>query len=421
MRNQQRFFLMIAVLVFIVLLQGCVKDSIKHTYSYVWFEPLYKTTEQVRASIKSDAAAEIKTPGKLFIKGTYIFLNEVNKGVHIIDNSNPSAPVNKAFINIPGNIDIAVKGNILYADLYTDLLAIDISDPMNVVTKKIVDNVFPARYYEGFTSDSSKVIYTWIRHDTTVTENYNGDNPVLYGNGGVLLDVISLNNNTAYAGGSPVGIAGSMARFAVVNDYMYAVGASDLKSINISAPQDPLVVKSTNLNWNVETIYPFKNKLFIGSNSGMFIYDITNAANPKPSGTFLHARVCDPVIADDNYAYVTLRNGTTCAGFLNELDIVDIKNLNAPVLAKKYDMTNPHGLSKDGNVLFICDGTDGLRIFNVADVNNMQLIKQVKGLETYDVIAYGQVAIVIAKDGLYQFDYSDLSNIRQLSKVPLSN
>ena len=137
MRTQQRFFLMIAVLVFIVLLQGCVKDSIKHTYSYVWFEPLYKTTEQVRASIKSDAAAEIKTPGKLFIKGTYIFLNEVNKGVHIIDNSNPSAPVNKAFINIPGNIDIAVKGNILYADLYTDLLAIDISDPMNIVTKKI--------------------------------------------------------------------------------------------------------------------------------------------------------------------------------------------------------------------------------------------------------------------------------------------
>jgi hypothetical protein len=421
MRTQQKFFLLIAVIVFIVLLQGCVKDSITHTHSYVWFEPLYKTSEQVRESIKSDAATEIKTPGKLFIKGNYIFLNEVNKGVHIIDNSNPSAPVNKAFINIPGNIDIAVKGHILYADLYTDLLAIDISDPMNVVTKKIVDNVFPSRYYDGFTSDTTKVIYTWVRHDTTVTEDYSGGGPVLYGNGGIFLDATSLYSSAAYTGGSPVGIAGSMARFAVVNDYMYAVGTSDLKSINISTPQDPVFVKSTNLSWGVETIYPFKNKLFIGASSGMFIYDISNAAAPEPSGSFSHARVCDPVIADDDYAYVTLRNGSTCAGFLNELDIVDIKNLNAPVLAKKYDMTNPHGLSKDGNTLFICDGAEGLRIFNVADVNNMQPIKQIKGMETYDVIAYGKLAIVIAKDGLYQFDYSDLSNIHQLSKISLGN
>jgi hypothetical protein len=421
MRTQQKFFLLIAVIVFIVLSQGCVKDSITHTYSYVWFEPLYKTSEQVRESIKSDAATEIKAPGKLFIKGNYIFLNEINKGVHIIDNSNPSAPVNKAFINIPGNIDIAVKGNILYADLYTDLLAIDISDPMNVVTKKIVDNVFPSRYYDGFTSDTTKVIYTWVRHDTTVTEDYSAGGPVLYGNGGIFLDATSLYSSAAYTGGSPVGIAGSMARFAVVNDYMYTVGTSDLKSINISTPQDPVFVKSTNLSWGVETIYPFKNKLFIGASSGMFIYDISNAAAPEPSGSFSHARVCDPVIADDDYAYVTLRNGSTCAGFLNELDIVDIKNLNAPVLAKKYDMTNPHGLSKDGNTLFICDGAEGLRIFNVADVNNMQPIKQIKGMETYDVIAYGKLAIVIAKDGLYQFDYSDLSNIHQLSKISLGN
>ena len=420
MKIQQKYFLILGTILFALLFQGCVKDTVHHTYSYTWFEPVYKTSEEVRQSIKSDQPTEIKAPGKIFIKGNYIFLNEINKGVHIIDNSNPSSPVNKAFINIPGNVDIAVKGNTLYADLYTDLLTIDISDPMNIVTKKIVDNVFPHRYYDSFIADSTKMIYSWIRHDTTVTVDYNGGNPLFSNNEGVFLRTDMLSSSAAYSGGSPVGIAGSMARFALVNDYMYTVGQAELKSINISIPEEPVVAKTINLGWGVETIYPFKNKLFIGSNSGMFIYDITDAANPVQQGTFSHARVCDPVIADDDYAYVTLRNGSTCAGFLNELDIVDIKNLNAPVLLKKYDMTNPHGLSKDGNLLFICDGSDGLRVLNAANVNDVQLIKHITGLESYDVIAYGNLAIVVAKDGLYQFDYSNTGNIHQLSKIPLS-
>jgi hypothetical protein len=51
------------------------------------------------------------TAGKLFIQGHYIFLNEVDKGIHVIDNSNPAQPRNVAFIDIPGNVDLAVKGN----------------------------------------------------------------------------------------------------------------------------------------------------------------------------------------------------------------------------------------------------------------------------------------------------------------------
>src|SRR5690242_224888 len=111
------------------LLPACVKDSGTRTVKV--YTPVYKSAEEVRAEIKSDTPQPVETPGKLVILGDYIFLNEVSKGVHIIDNSNPSAPVNKAFIHIPDNGDIAVQGNTLYADCYTDLMAIDISDPMH--------------------------------------------------------------------------------------------------------------------------------------------------------------------------------------------------------------------------------------------------------------------------------------------------
>jgi hypothetical protein len=122
------------------------------------YSPVYKTKAEVRANIKSNSPRQIEKPGKIVVLGNYIFLNEVDKGVHIIDNSNPSVPLNKYFIDIPGNVDIAVKGNIMYADLYTDLVTIDISDPAAVQVTKITDGVFEHRRYVNFVADTSHVI-----------------------------------------------------------------------------------------------------------------------------------------------------------------------------------------------------------------------------------------------------------------------
>jgi hypothetical protein len=75
------------------------------------------------------------------------------------------------------------------------------------------------------------------------------------------------------------------------------------------------------------------------------------------------------------------------------------------------------GLSKDGNNLFVCDGKDGLKVYNAADVNNLQLIKQLNDAVDYDVIAQNGIAIVVASNGIYQYDYSDLTNIHLISKL----
>src|SRR5690242_9093510 len=101
-------------LLFCFCFSACLKDKMTRTYSIL--TPVYKQKAEVYANIKSNAPQVVHSPGKLFVYGNYIFLNEVDKGVHIIDNSDPAHPVMKAFINIPGNIDIAVKGNTLYAD-----------------------------------------------------------------------------------------------------------------------------------------------------------------------------------------------------------------------------------------------------------------------------------------------------------------
>ena len=152
--------------------------------------------------------------------------------------------------------------------------------------------------------------------------------------------------------------------------------------------------------------------------SGMFIYDVNNPDAPVKTGQFNHARSCDPVIADVNYAYVTLRSGTTCDGYSNQLDIVQLNGIGNPTLLKTYGMKNPKGLSKDGSTLFLCD--DGLKIFDASNVQNLQLLKHLKTSETFDVIAYNKVALVVASDGLYQYDYTNINNLRLLSKIPVS-
>ena len=57
--------------------------------------------------------------------------------------------------------------------------------------------------------------------------------------------------------------------------------------------------------------------------------------------------------------------------------------------------------------MLICDGADGLKLFNAADVKNINQIGHVKGMNAYDVIAIGNVAMVSATDALYLIDFSD--------------
>ena len=410
-----KLFAAIFVAAILFLQQGCVKDVCTNTYSYTYFLPMYKTTAEVRANIKSNAPRPVVNPGKIYLKGNYIFLNEVDKGIHLIDNSNPAAPVNKAFIDLPGNVDIAIKGNFLYADFYTDLVVIDISNPLNVAVVKFVSNVFPERFYYGYNTDTSKVIYDWVKKNITTEMECNTNTPVY--SGGVMFTSMDAGLSNGSAAGTPVGISGSLARFALIHDYMYTVSNDSMRVLNIASPQNPVLSNSIGLGWGIETLFPFKDKLFIGSNSGMLIYSVQNPVSPVKLGTFQHVRTCDPVIADDSIAYVTLHSGTQCQGFTNQLEVLNISNIMSPTLIKTYLLTNPRGLSKDGNLLFICDGNDGLKVYNASNPLSIIQIKQFLLPEANDVITYNQIALVIAKDGLYQYDYSNAADIKLISTI----
>src|SRR6187401_1068477 len=233
MRIRSFSALLTSTIALLFVFNSCVKD--KCIRSYVYWEPVYRTKNEVRANIKNNSSREIERPGKIYIRGNYIFLNEIDRGIHIIDNSNRSAPKNIAFIDIPGNLDMAVKGNILYADLYTDLVAIDITDPQQIVVKKFTENIFPERYYgNGFSQNPTMIIQDWVRRDTIVQTDCGGNSGLFGGmkSADVFMSPLSSFSaqpgTAASGGGSPFGVGGSMARFTIVNNYLYAVSNSAL-------------------------------------------------------------------------------------------------------------------------------------------------------------------------------------------------
>ena len=121
---------------------GCTppEDSF---YKYSSYKPLLMTRAQLEKSVLWQAPREPKEPGKIYTKGKYIFINEKYKGVHVIDNSDPTHPVNTGFIQAPGNVDMAVKGNALYLDNAVDLITVDITDPKNLKVTSRIEEVFP--------------------------------------------------------------------------------------------------------------------------------------------------------------------------------------------------------------------------------------------------------------------------------------
>lgn len=405
------------------LFAACIKDSGTQTIKV--YTPILESMSSLKAKIKSEGPRPIKNAGKLFVLGNNVYVNEMGKGIHVIDNTNPNSPVARGFIVIPGNLDVAVKNNILYADCYSNMFAIDISNTNKVTVVNELDDVFSdRRFIRGFTVPKGYALVDWQVKDSTVNlelrdgmgywnnEKYFSAQAVSWGPqfGG---------NPTATAGaGNANGVAGSMSRFVFQNNYLYAVSNSNLSVLNVSNASNPTIVNTVGLGWNIETIFPFKDKLFIGSQTGMFIYSVSNPTVPTHLGSFSHARLCDPVIADDTHAYVTLHSSEDiCVGTQNELNVLDITNITNPTLLKRINLTKPHGLGKHNNVLLVCDDNAGLRVFNASNKDNPVLINTINLPGAYDVICINGIALVTAKDGLYQFDYSNINNVRQLSKV----
>ena len=418
MKRVNFLFLFLGILSF----YSC-KDKVDETITYKINEPVFLAADQFRSSVKvTNVPVPITKQGKICFYQGYLFISEPEKGIHIVDNRNPSIPTSVGFIELMGNADLAIKDNRLYADSYIDLVWFDISNPSKPVLHGRKENVFPSAlpatnnqygYDYAVCSDKTKgVIVGWVVKERTDNYPYSPE----WG-GGIKLDGLysGLNN----AGTKSLGVNGSMSRFAIYKNFLYTVLNNQLGIFNIEADAPVQMGENFYVGWNVETIFSYKDCMFMGTPTGMLIYSVADPLKPVFQSSLQHFYGCDPVVVENDKAYITVRSGNNCGQNINELFVVDVSDVKKPKQLVSYSMTSPKGLGIDNGILFLCD--DGLKVYDATDPMIMMSKKlaHYQGMDGYDVIPFNNILMMIASDGIYQYDYSNLNNIRRLSKLPI--
>lgn len=418
-------------LLLVLTLCACDKFHIDETYKTK--VPIYLTLGDIRSSSFTIVEpTPFESTGKIYLYKDYLFVNEPNKGIHIYNNTNPADPKAIGFLPILGNFDLGIQNDHLYADNIVDLLTFDISDIHKPVLIDRQKDVFSVTYKSqtgnrDVITDNDPVSIIGYK-DTIVNSTYeetyypDQEDLIYYDSGtGSYNNSGSGSNNSG--SGNQIGIAGSLARFAISSNYLYSIFQDRVKNFTLQNPKSPKYVNEVKLGFGIETLFPYKNSLFVGANNGMHILDISAPTKPVEIATYTHVFACDPVVVNDNYAFVTLRTGTVCGGSQNVLEVVDIKDLKKPKQVKVYDMTHPHGLALSGDYLYLSEGDFGLKSFNVKDVLNIKdnQIQYLDALKSRDIIAGPKSLIVLGPQSICQFDYSNKANLKQLSCISINN
>ena len=372
----------------------------------------------------------IAVSGKIYTYGNYIFVNDVNRGFHVIDNTEATAPKNIAFIKLEGNYDISIKNNRLYADSYGDLVVMNIADIHNIELITRIENAiyddygyaFPiyvewpqADFYEygAFDSTTDAIIGWEVSTERRLISDYEER--------GVLMtsdNALAVGGESGAPSAPTTGQGGSLARFKIVDEYLYAVDYNSINIFDISDLNNPQTLEKVWAAGTIETLFHQGDILFLRGTQGMYIYDISSPATPTFVSEFRHGTACDPVVVDGDYAYITLRGGNLCGATESGLYVVDISNLETPELKTFYALSEPYGLGVKDDKLFVCDGKEGLKVFNKAQSPNLVQINHFKDITTYDVIPLQHSLLMIGDKVLYQYEYTD-DNIRLLSTFAL--
>ncbi|KRG27619.1 LVIVD repeat-containing protein [Salegentibacter mishustinae] len=414
-----RFFYCIITLLLLALMAlftSCEKDDAGGEF-YNVAVPIVKPIEEFRAMVKISEPRAITEAGKIYTYGDYVFINDDQKGVHIIDNTDHRNPVKIKFLEIPLNTDIAVKDNMLFANSAMDLVVFDLSDMNNIKEEGRMKNVFP-NHNSRIPANATFVDSDNFNSETDVVMGYLMETrKIEMANEAVWGDAFFSNSDANSAGGS--GTGGSLARFNINEDYLYIVDENQLSVFNIAGLRNPELIKSEWVGRDIETIFYKENHLYLGSSTGMYIYSLEDPAAPQFKSMFSHILGCDPVVVKDDIAYVTIRGGNACGQEWSQLDVIDVADKSNPQLMKSYDMENPYGLGVKDDWLFVCDGTAGLKIYDTKNTPNLELTDHFQDINTYDVIPLEEVLLMVGDNTLFQYTYKG-NEINLLSSFSLN-
>jgi hypothetical protein len=220
--------------------------------------------------------------------------------------------------------------------------------------------------------------------------------------------------------GGAVGVGGSYARFQINNNALYAIESYQLNVYNITQPVNTVFDKAVYMTtWlsggEFETLFKQRELLFIGATNGMYIINAEDEFNPFFVSSFSHATACDPVVVDENLAYITVRGGNSCGAIDDQINVIDITSIESPSLISTYLLDQPYGLGIRNNVLYVCNAA-GLNVFDASNSASLDHRTIYTDLVT-DVIPLASHLIAVGPNKIIQYGYGDNFTLNKISTV----
>ncbi len=418
MRNSRHFIYAVMGTCLLFFTQ-CTEDSGTVEVHYQEATAIYGDMDDIRNKELIAPVREIINPGKLYIGERFILVGEEGEGIHVVDNTNRKSPSASIFIQLPGNREFIVEDHILYAESYYDVVKIDIRNPSQPILLARAENAIQ----DQFKDSQGKTLIGFNYTDKSVVLNQDDDfYKEIVGDQLVYLDFAeNIIPNSAvpssFAGNSS-SQSGTVNRLAKTKGHLYLISHSNMIVIpdndNFSSQSNQI----RNIQEGMETIFPHGDHLFVGSRTSMSIYDLQNEMRPILITEFDHASSCDPVLPHEDVAYVTLRTAdfSDCPGNINALLVIDVTDVRDARLLEEIAMASPYGMSIINEDLYVGEGENGLKIYDISN-RKKPILKEQHDIEAYDVIVdptNKNVVFIAGPNGLSQFLVDDEASVFDL-------
>ncbi len=408
-----------ALLILVVFLaSSCTKDICNVEVTYTRATPILDDLAKFRVPIASDYNATIEAPGKIFVDDDYLYISEEDKGIHIIDNQDPTNPTPINFIAIPGNKDLVIKDKVLIADNYYDLIMVDVSNPLQPVLLSRTEEAFPVTISTTDDLDLIGFKFEVVTEERTCAEASWQGQTIFFDEQNHLIPASQVPSSFAGATRSGRPSAGTLSRMAVNEDHLYIVNNRELLVFELQA-RDILPQSVQYVGDFIETVYPTEDRLFIGAQNGMHIYQLRDGGDPTREAMYDHAMSCDPVLPSGDVVYITLRNNGPCPGDNNQLDVVSLQS-RTPTLIQSIQLESPHGMAMADQTLIVCEGDHGIKFFDTSSGRQLSLVGGNREVSAYDAIVDPKnpnVLLLIGSDGLSQYQLHDTDQLDLLSAL----
>ena len=233
---------------------------------------------------------------------------------------------------------------------------------------------------------------------------------IIYMSLGLLLGCNSETSDTTESHSSQSG-NGSITKFTTQSGFLVTLNERDqIKTFDLSTPLLPELKWVYSVTIEPETLYPYKSDLLlIGSRQGALILTVLDDGSLQERSFISHEYGCDPVVADQDIMYVTVRSSRGCGQTRsNVLLIFDISNPDDPVEIGELSIEQPKGLAlADNDQLFVCS-TEGLIDVDITDPTTPVVRERYENISCRDLIAFEGDLITQNQDGIQIYTIDQL-------------